>query len=506
MASTQVIDFWKANKPFWIPLTPEKQKEADEMIRDMFWTFNPLAETLAGQIIYMDQFSRHFCRIGYFQEDDVAYYRQKAIELVYERLDELKAMDEIEILFTLMPFKHLKRYEFIFHYLHTVWLKARSQPLTDFPDLMRFYIDTYKKAFTADTVKYNIQKEHPLLPYDPTLICDSYPDSYTDPEWAARGYYDPTLTTPLKPYSKGFVSLSGGVDSMVMLAYLKHLNADVGAVHIIYGNRTESEHEYRFLAKFCNKLKVPLYTYRIPWLRRAEVDRQFYEDMTRQLRFWVYSHVATDSSTSIFMGHIQDDVVENIWTNIASCTHMGNLKKMQPEETQMGVRIVRPLLTAEKRDIYAASEMLGIPYLKNTTPSWSNRGKFREHFHKATINQFGPSIDHKIIAFAEAMEKQAKLVRMFLYEPMYASFSTKDHTMDITPAIKADLDPAAWAGIFEHVCHTFLDITKPGLPAVRDFCRRLQNKRDSFRMHLKKDLTIDFQHTVEQDTYRIRFL
>jgi tRNA(Ile)-lysidine synthetase-like protein len=501
MTSTRVIDFWKANKAFWIAITPEKQKEADESIRTMFWPFRVDAETLPGQIIYMDQFSRHFCRVGYLTEEDVASYRQKAIELVYARLDELKIMDEIEILFTLMPFKHLKRYEFIFHYLHTVWLKAKGQPLTDFPDLMRFYIDTYKKAFTSDTVKYSILKDHPPLPYNPSLICDSYPDSYAIAEWAAEGYYDPTLTGPLKPYTKGLVSLSGGVDSMVMLAYLKHLNADVGAVHIIYGNRLESEHEYRFLAEYCRKLKVPLYAYRIPWLRRAEVDRQFYEDMTRQLRFWVYTAI---DPTAIFMGHIQDDIVENIWTNIACCTHMGNLKKMLPEEVQMGVRIVRPFLTIEKRYVYAASETLGIPFLKNTTPSWSNRGKFREHFHAATVHQFGPSIDQKVIAFADAMEKQSKLVRMFLFEPMYASF--KDRMMDITPAIKAELDPAAWAGIFEHVCHTLLDITRPGLPAVRDFCRRLENKRTSFRMHLKKDLTIEFQTNMKQNTYSIRFL
>jgi tRNA(Ile)-lysidine synthetase-like protein len=504
MTSTQVIDFWKANRSYWLPLTPEKQKEADEMIRDMFWTFNSLGETLAGRIIYLDQFSRHFCRAGYVLEEHVTYYREKAIELIYARIDELITMDEIEILFALMPFKHLKQYEFIFTYLHTIWLPHKHKPLTDFPDLMRFYMDTYKKAFTQESVERNIMTLHPKRSYDPSLICDVYPFSYTDPEWSAKGYYDPTLTTPLKPYKKGYVSLSGGVDSMVMLAYLKHLNADVGAIHIIYGNRAESEHEYRFLTEYCEKLKVPLYAYRVPWLRRAEVDRQFYEDMTRQLRFWVYTAVAVSPSTPIFMGHIQDDVVENIWTNIASCTHMGNLKKMQSEETQMGVRIVRPFLAIEKRSIYTTSDLLGIPYLKNTTPSWSNRGKFREHFHTATVKQFGPSIDHKIIAFAEAMEKQAKLVRMFLYEPMYASF--KDKQMDITPAIKADLDAPAWAGIFEHVCHTLLDITRPGLPAVRDFCRRLQNKRQSFRMHLKKDLTIDFQHTSATDTYTIRFL
>jgi tRNA(Ile)-lysidine synthetase-like protein len=502
--STTIIDFWKANKAFWLPLTPEKQKDADETIYNQFWSFNWSGETLSGQVIFLDQFSRHFARLGLLTDEDVVEYREIAADKVASQYDQLMSMDEIEVLFTLMPFKHIKRYTFIFEYLHTTWLPHKQQPLTDFPDLMRFYKDTYKKAYTFETVKEDILTDHTLDSwYDPAIICDYYPDLYKQPEWSGNGYYDPALLKTLEPHRKGYVSMSGGVDSMVMLAYLKRSGADVGAIHILYGNRQESENEYCFLAEYCRNLQVPLYAYRIPWLRRAEVERQFYEDMTRQLRFWVYRQVATDAFTPIFMGHIQDDVVENVWTNIANCTHMGNLKKMQLNETQMGVNIVRPFLAIEKSAIYRASEELGIPYLKNTTPSWSNRGKFREHFHEATVKQFGSSIDKRVVAFADAMEKQAKLVRMFLYEPMYASF--KDRIMDITPAMKAELDANAWMGIFEHVCHTLLDCTKPGLPAVRDFCRRLETKRQTFRMHLKKDLTIEFQHDSSQDTYRIRF-
>ena len=497
--TTKIIDFWKANKSFWLPLTPEKQKVADDVIRDTFWLYDSFAETLSGRIIYLDQFSRHFARLGLLTEQNVENSRQMAMEIVMAQYNALAEMDETEIIFTLMPFKHLKKYEFIFTYLHTTWLKGRS--LTEFPNLMRFYMDTYKKAYTLETVKQNILTEHCLEPYDSTLICDSYPVLYKNPEWSAKGYYDPILLKALVPYKKGLVSLSGGVDSMVMLAYLKASGSNVGAVHIVYGNRKESEDEYRFLAEYCHKLQVPLYIYRVPWLRRSEVDREFYEDMTRQLRFWVYAAI---DPTAIFMGHIQDDIVENIWTNIANCTHLGNLKKMQTEEMQMGVHIVRPFLSAEKSTMYKASDALGIPYLKNTTPSWSNRGKFREHFHEETVKQFGSTIDKRVVAFAEAMEKQTKLVSMFLYEPMYASF--KDCTMDVTPAIKANLDANAWTGIFEHVCHNILNITRPGLSAVRDFCRRLQNKNDKFRMHLKRDLTIEFEHKQLQNTYSIRIL
>jgi tRNA(Ile)-lysidine synthase TilS/MesJ len=171
------------------------------------------------------------------------------------------------------------------------------------------------------------------------------------------------------------------------------------------------------------------------------------------------------------MGHIKDDVVENIWTNIAHCHHLGNLKKMEAEEVQLGVRIMRPLLTIEKSDIYSASELIGIPYFKNTTPSWSNRGKFREHFHAATVAQYGNAIDTKVIEFAEAIQKQASLLNMLLYDPIYESF--KDNKVNITTAVKAHLDAAAWLSIFEHICHTRLSCSKPSIKCVRDFCERL---------------------------------
>jgi tRNA(Ile)-lysidine synthase TilS/MesJ len=173
----------------------------------------------------------------------------------------------------------------------------------------------------------------------------------------------------------------------------------------------------------------------------------------------------------VLMGHIKDDIVENIWTNIAHCHHLGNLKKMEAEEVQLGVRIMRPLLTEEKDDIYRVSADFAIPFLKNTTPSWSNRGKFREHFHRATLEQFGEGIDSKVIEFAEAIQKQASLLNMLLYDPIYESFN--ENKVNITTAVKAKLDAAAWLTVFEHICHKNLGVSRPSIKCVRDFSERL---------------------------------
>lgn len=455
-----------------------------------------MSENIIGQIIYCDQFSRHFARLGNYTEQDVIDYRIVATEIVDAHLNLVRDFDEIEIIFALMPFKHLKQFDFIFEFLHNEWLKNKR--LTEFPDLQKFYIDTYKKAFTLETVKANLITYHKLEPYDASLICDYYPELYISEAWNIVRANENKLLPLLKTDRKVIVSLSGGVDSMVMLSLLKYNKVDVSAVHIVYGNRKESEHEYCLLAEFCNKLQVPLFVYRIKWLRRGEVDRQFYEDMTRDLRFLTYKAAASAINSPepcVMMGHIKDDVVENVWTNIAHCHHLGNLKKMEAEEVQLGVRIMRPLLTVDKDDIYRASETIGIPYFKNTTPSWSNRGKFREQFHKATVAQFGDGIDAKIIEFAEAIQTQNKLLNMLLYDPIYNSF--KDNTINITTAFKANLDANSWLGIFENICHKYLGIARPSIKCVRDFTIRLYKTWDKLNVEMGKGLKVQITKTKD---------
>jgi tRNA(Ile)-lysidine synthase TilS/MesJ len=172
---------------------------------------------------------------------------------------------------------------------------------------------------------------------------------------------------------------------------------------------------------------------------------------------------------------------------------------MMAEELQLGVRIMRPLLTADKSDIYAVSEQLGIPYLKNTTPSWSNRGKFREHFHKATVAQYGPGIDAKLIEFAEAIQKQASLLNTLLYDPIYESF--KDNKVNITTAVKAKLDASAWLTIFEHICHKFISIARPSIKSVRDFTMRLYKDWTQLNVEMGKGLKVRVCRTKDSQIY-----
>ena len=105
--ATTIIDFWKKNRSFWITHL-SKQKEVDELITKKFFDYKWGSDNIIGQVIYLDQFSRHFCRSGRITELEVERQRLYAADTIRHNLNLIKDFDEIEIIFALMPFKHIR--------------------------------------------------------------------------------------------------------------------------------------------------------------------------------------------------------------------------------------------------------------------------------------------------------------------------------------------------------------------------------------------------------------
>jgi tRNA(Ile)-lysidine synthase TilS/MesJ len=202
----------------------------------------------------------------------------------------------------------------------------------------------------------------------------------------------------------------------------------------------------------------------------------------------------------VLLGHIQEDFIENIWSNLAKCQHLHNLKKMKLQEIIDGVHIIRPFLNIVKDVIYKESINLGIPYLKNTTPSWSNRGKFREKFLNEVYIQFGKSVDSKMLELSDKLEKQNSILESLLYKPIFSSFDNSNNSFDITPAINANISENEWSYIFEKICYKIINLrSKPSIHAIRDFTQRISRKCKSFTMPLKKDFSVNV-FTIENRT------
>jgi tRNA(Ile)-lysidine synthetase-like protein len=456
--TTEIRDFWFSNPEYWFATGPIQVK-ADTEIYEKFKNYDYKSNDLLGQVIYLDQFIRHFSRLEQISEETIIESRKQAATTV--KLINLKTVSENELIWYLMPWKHLQEWHPIFYTIEE-WLQDTK--LTDHPLLNRFFMDTYKKAYTQTTVSSKIILSTTKKSYSPDLICDSYP---IQSDWGI-GPINDMLIKPLNFKECVTVSLSGGIDSMLMTALLSKTN-NVIAAHIVYGNRPESAHECGFIQDYCRQLNVPLYIYTIEWLRRDSVDRAFYEEMTRSIRFNVYKAL----NRPALLGHIQEDVIENIWTNLARGTHLNDLAKLTYKTVENGVTILRPWLHVKKQTIYLSAHALNIPYLKNTTPNWSNRGKFRKHFYEATKQQYG-DIDSTLIEVSERYKKQAALLDKLLFNKINNSWNPETRQIDITAALEAELEADGWQRILTDLSHNKLSIGKPTLAACEDFASRVK--------------------------------
>jgi tRNA(Ile)-lysidine synthetase-like protein len=529
-----VYDFWFNNPSYWIPISNKDKEKVDKIIYEKF--YNPIYinitnnisflefnnKTFIGFIIFQDQFYKHFARHQLINSiktdfDDTIIYniRTTLSQKILSSVDKIFLQTtEIELLFILMLFKHVKNYKYVIENC-LLWCTHHNYSIHQKFYLSKFFNDTYKKMYDFDyisnIVKLFNQSNYPIE-FDPVNICDYFPAQFIEQDWLnSLNLLHPNIQTlsnnlfsTIDTNNTIIVSLSGGVDSMVTLFLLnnlaqnKKIENEIVACHIVYGNRTESNYEFNFIKYYCSKLNVKLYYYNIEYLTRKNIDRDFYEKITRDIRFNLYKSVSkylNADNFSVYLGHIKDDVIENIWSNFSKGQHLFDLKKMKISSVQEGVKIIRPFLNISKSIIFQIAHDCYIPYLKNTTPEWSNRGKFRNRFYQETHIQYGDSVDEKIIQVADTLSTVGNILDNIIYKPIYKSYNHIDKTIDVSRAIEAQLDVNGWLNIMEYICHNFLQISKPSIHSIKQFVERLNKnnfttQKEKMKFQLKSNLQI----------------
>lgn len=173
------------------------------------------------------------------------------------------------------------------------------------------------------------------------------------------------------------ISLSGGVDSMVLLDLLVKQKKKVIAIHINYNNREETGLEEKFLEEYCKKFSVEFICHRFS-ITRGSIKRNAYEAITKKVKFALYKDILEKNNIrSILLAHHKDDIIENILTNFCRGRNFLDLSVIKYENIILEVTITRPLINYYKSDIYNYAHFYEIPYFLDTTPDWSVRGKLR---------------------------------------------------------------------------------------------------------------------------------
>jgi len=363
---------WNKRNQYWF----NKNSENDKYLSDNFgflideYDFSDNKNPIIAILIY-DQLTRHFYRNEYSQHI-ITYFNNKALEIALKfKNDEfINNLCYNDWMFYMLVYRHTNIKEHLFFVMKEAWKKERFSK--------QFITATYNRAnFEEELDVYNYKEK----PDDfNNLILDNNPEE--DP-FDNYIYKIGCFSDFINDNQTYIVSLSGGVDSVSCLFMMKHLfkNANIIAVHINYSNRKETNDEVMFLRNLCFKLNIVLYVREIKEIHRQPCInndiREVYENYTKKIRFNSYKKAFKDKNPIVILGHNKDDCFENILTNIAYKNKYENLIGIEYSSIIDDINFIRPFINVEKKEIYKFANVHNLPYLKNSTPEWCQRGKIR---------------------------------------------------------------------------------------------------------------------------------
>lgn len=277
------------------------------------------------------------------------------------------------------------------------------------------------------------------------------------------------------------ISLSGGVDSMVLMDILYKKNKKIIAIHMNYNNRDESKDEEDFLREYCNERNINFICHSFNF-KRGSIKRSDYESLTKQIKFEIYKNVLTQYNlNSILLAHHKDDVIENVFTNFCKGENFLNLSVIKESNFILGVNIVRPLVNYFKQNIYDYAHFYEIPYFLDTTPNWSVRGKFRNNLLPILFNTF-TGLKQNLLSIAKESDQwgtliQSRFIDKYLNYIIYSDLS-------VEMPIKNNLEDYSeypicfWSIILAKIFHKF-GKSAPSRKSLEIFVNLLKIKNDN---------------------------
>jgi len=406
-----LIDYWFTNKNVWFnPSQLDDEYIYTTFFKEEFFSlytskneYQLLDNFKKGMniILLYDQVPRHANRI--LKNVNVSEYTSKIISFAEKfYVKHRYSLDADYFAFVLLPLRHTKDYTKILYVIKETIIQIKKYPKE--LKYKRFLKATLERYILQCDDSINIEKIIPIDTIqeiiDPANICELgleiYKPRSIEKDLPKIIKINEEIIKVNDETIKKIISLSGGVDSMIMSYILtkKYGPSNVVAVHINYNNRKECESEVEVIKSWCSFLNIRLFIRKIIELNRPECMelelRDLYETITRDLRYLTYQNVAKLINVNkciVYLGHNKDDRFENILTNIVSESLYCNLNGMAFETIQQfkndSITFIRPMLNIIKSDIYKFANYCQIPHFIDSTPKWSQRGKIRDSVRPA---------------------------------------------------------------------------------------------------------------------------
>ena len=175
------------------------------------------------------------------------------------------------------------------------------------------------------------------------------------------------------------VTVSGGVDSVVMLHLCVISGYDVSVAHCNFGLRgEESDRDEIFVKKLSKKYDVPLFVKRCDAAKYARENKTSVQIAARRLRYGFFDNLVKQKGfTKVLTGHNAGDDVESFFINLSRGTGLKGLRGIPLKRGYY----VRPLMFAQRVDIETYAEGNNLPWREDSSNASDKylRNRIRHH-------------------------------------------------------------------------------------------------------------------------------
>ncbi|MDL2292749.1 tRNA lysidine(34) synthetase TilS [Acholeplasma sp. OttesenSCG-928-E16] len=213
------------------------------------------------------------------------------------------------------------------------------------------------------------------------------------------------LNIPLK--STLILSISGGVDSMVLLNLMTSFDYNLVVVHFNHQKRVDSINDKALVENYCQINNIPFEYFKlnIPkknFQEQARLERNHYLELTARKYNTKY----------IFTAHHLDDLLETILMKLSRGSNLYGYAGMQPITKSNSLLYIKPFLYYSKEQIYSYAINNNIQYLEDSTNKEDSytRNRFRHHIIPA-LKLENPNILDKTITYSIQLNDAFSFIR-----------------------------------------------------------------------------------------------
>ena len=227
------------------------------------------------------------------------------------------------------------------------------------------------------------------------------------------------------PNNRYLLAVSGGVDSMVLLAVFHKLNLPFEVAHINYQLRgEESEQDQALVHKYCSERNITYHLNRADLQQKLDEDGGNLQQEARKIRYNFFRSILENRSLNcIVTAHHQDDQIETFWLMLSRSAGITGLSGMD----SFSKTIFRPLLPCSKTEILEWAESNKVQWREDRSNSSNNyqRNLWRNKllpYLQTEIPTLNDSVLLLMNYFKEENNEQKKKVQKYIDEVSKKNF------------------------------------------------------------------------------------